>query len=145
MRLFSELRILKIDKMEEDSMNLERVEDTITMIISKAPQLETISIERLSSPKIYQLFDLYSVFDFHLPHSPLHPLRNLALQNMTADLDHIVTFFRNYASTLIIVRFTDMTCENAFWSTILERLKALAFPNLRKFRLESCFSFSNDG
>ena len=144
MRLISELCILKIDKIEaKRTADLEKTARTITKIISKAPKLETVSIERLTSQEFYMFVDVYTLFD--LPRSPVHPLRNLALQDMIADLDVLIIFFRRYAGTLVAVTFTRMVCADSPWSTVLERLKALTFPNLRQFRLDHCFEYSING
>lgn len=138
-RLISELRVFKIDRMEEQQFEImKKITNTITKIISMAPQLETLSIERLSHRKYRQYPSFTDLFA--LPYTPLHPLGDLALQHMNTLADQSVASFEIYAGTLVTVNFDGMSTKDQSWSRILERLRDLTFPRLRQFRLNHCSS-----
>ena len=141
--LVSELRVLNIYKMKEETfISLDDIANAITKIISMAPQLETVSMESLSPQINPDFIDPCYLFD--VPRSPLHPLRNLALQNLIVEPYKMEDFLEIYAGSLITVMFAGMVCENDTWSTVLENLRAFTFSNLRQFRLDRCFNYHID-
>lgn len=132
-----ELRALEISSIETNFDHGEELGETmaaIRQIIGLSPNLDKVTLGEISDEVSGEMPSLIGIFGS----SKLQYLQKLDMYNYESETDDMVHFFSRHAATLVDIRLGWMTLLDGDWSSLLTRLRQVAFLRLKHFVLNDC-------
>ena len=133
-----DLRTFEVDEIQPDGVDhvdVDQFKIGIGTILRWGSNIESIVLPSIGvyasgNPPMPSMVGLF-------PNYGLKKLQKLRLESFTTTLSYFTLFFRRQGKQLKEIEFNDVDISDADWPTALHRLRAMKFPDLVTFEVDS--------
>lgn len=130
-----ELKVGEINLTREDAASVLRVVAALRSLLTFAPYLETVTLNKIDSNFI---LSPGPAMDSVIPWHGLTLVKKLSLSHYQTTIVFLSDFFRRHGQTIVHVRFAFVAITGGDWSAALALLRTLPFLRLETFVLSYC-------